>query len=210
MSIEDLRKFAAGLNPGELDDDERACLESLLADGWDDFNSGDDHGAGMEPYKLRGRMERVKWNPPELTFMIERHGATVLGSSRAELQSWTLDFNVKTRTFEEGGFRQKRPRKSPVRVDRIVDKLAEQILNHHPDDRLSWSGHDQVRIMIGKILPKGSAVPQTLSDRRRRLRDALAVRLEPAGWKMITPNVFRHDIADGRYSGMPEERGDPR
>ena len=71
MSIEVLRKFTAGLNPGELDDDEKACLETLLADCWDDFDGGcDDHGGGMLPSKLRGRMEKVKWITPNMVKII--------------------------------------------------------------------------------------------------------------------------------------------
>ena len=38
-----------------------------------------------------GRMEKVEWQPPYLTFSIERHGATVKGSTRAELQNWQVD-----------------------------------------------------------------------------------------------------------------------
>ena len=63
-------------------------IEAHLAPVWDAL-AGDD--GGMTSRKLHGRMEVVLWNPPRLTFYIERHGATVLGSSRAEVQEWTVD-----------------------------------------------------------------------------------------------------------------------
>jgi hypothetical protein len=38
-------------------------------------------------------MEDLEWNPPMLSFIIERHGAMVLGSTRAENQRWEIDMN---------------------------------------------------------------------------------------------------------------------
>ena len=60
----------------------------------------------MAGHKLIGRMENVEWHPPILTFLIERHGGTVLGSARAELQRWTVDLDRRTATCERVGHRQ--------------------------------------------------------------------------------------------------------
>ena len=67
-------------------------LEKALAGCWDDF-TGD--SGGMTPSKLHDRMEEVFWEPPILDFVIERHGGTVMGSTRAELQYWTIMWIVK-------------------------------------------------------------------------------------------------------------------
>lgn len=47
-----------------------------------------------------GRMEAVRWDPPVLSFTIERHGAMSAGSTRAELQQWRIDLDRKTARCE--------------------------------------------------------------------------------------------------------------
>jgi hypothetical protein len=42
------------------------------------------------------RAEELSWNPPILSFTIERHGATARGSSRAELHEWTVNLHEGT------------------------------------------------------------------------------------------------------------------
>jgi hypothetical protein len=83
--IDKLQSYLATIPPGTIAD--TAELEGLLATCWDDFSG--DHG-GMEGRKLLGRMEDVAWNLPLLTFTIERHGGTALGSTRATLQEWVM------------------------------------------------------------------------------------------------------------------------
>lgn len=81
-----LRDLLATLSPGPIPN--LGDLERSLAACWHEFK-GDD--GGMEGYKLLHRMENVAWHPPILSFTIERHGGTVLRSSRATLQEWWLD-----------------------------------------------------------------------------------------------------------------------
>jgi hypothetical protein len=163
---------------GEIAD--TAELEELLAECWDEFVG--DYG-GMEPYKLFGRMEDVSWSYPILEFVIERHGGTAMGSSRAELQYWTLDVEHKTRSMYIEGYRQVEPRAAPVDVKPIADELVRLITAGSKDPRLQWSAAGHVRILTGKILPTESAVKQTLEGRRRRLNNAIAERLLPLGWQ---------------------------
>jgi hypothetical protein len=84
--------------PGEVADTTE--LERLLAASWHKF-SGDD--GGMSGQKLLGRMENVAWAPPKLTFTIERHGGTVRGSTRAELQHWEVNADQQTAAIEKRG-----------------------------------------------------------------------------------------------------------
>src|SRR4051794_33633574 len=84
--------YLQGQEPGGLHDTEE--LERHLADSWAAFEGHD--AEDMTPEKLLGRMEQAEWSPPVLTLVIERHGRTCLGSSRADLHRWTI--NVIERT----------------------------------------------------------------------------------------------------------------
>src|SRR5215831_20472355 len=64
--------------PGAIEGHAKYNVMHLLANCWHELE-----GAGetaMQARKL-DRAEDVSWNPPVLSFTIERHGATVLGSS---------------------------------------------------------------------------------------------------------------------------------
>jgi hypothetical protein len=96
--MQQLLEYLSTMSPGEIAD--VGQLDSLLAACWDQFDGG--NAEGMEAYKLLGRMESISWNPPVLSFTIERHGGTVLGSTRADLQSWEV--NVRGRCARGVGF----------------------------------------------------------------------------------------------------------
>src|ERR1700677_2636027 len=70
--------FALPLGPVS----ETTDLERLLSACWDELGGAN---GGMEGHKLLGRMGEVEWTRPILSFTTERHGGTVMGSSRAEL-----------------------------------------------------------------------------------------------------------------------------
>src|SRR5271157_472113 len=99
--MDELRNYLNTLEPGPVE--ETTHLERLLAEVWDDL--GGDNG-GMAGIKLIRRMERVEWHRPILTFLIERHGGTVLGSTRAELQRWSVHLDRGTATCVRTGHRQ--------------------------------------------------------------------------------------------------------
>lgn len=187
-AIERIRQYCASLPPGPVAD--VLTLERLLAAVWDEL-SGDD--GGMEAYKLLNRMENPIWNPPVLIFRIERHGGTVLGSSRAEVQEWTVDLERMTKTVKEVGRRQVGPLQPRLDVKPIVADLCNAILKGNQDDRLKWDGTSKVKLLIGKVLPEGSAVKDTLADRRKRLRNELSRLLAPEGWKLVSPNLYERE-----------------
>jgi hypothetical protein len=180
-----LQDFLTGIPPGSITD--TGVLDRLLADSWDEFE-GDD--GGMEGRKLIGRMEDVAWNPPLLTFAVERHGGTVLGSTRATLQEWTVDMEMKTVRCVEARHRQLRPMRPRLDVASIAEEIAAQIVNRQRDHRLKWYADGHVRFLVGKVLPKGSAVRQTLAARRKRLRESVRERLAGQGWQECGVNVF--------------------
>lgn len=169
-------------------------LQRLLAGSWNELAGGD---GGMTGKKLLGRMENVVWQPPKIVFRIERHGATVLGSSRAELQEWTIDLEQRTANVEMVGRRQVRPMQGRLDVQPVAEEIAAAILGGRPDDRLKWDGEDHVRLLVGEVFSAGSAVKETLAGRRKRLREAVTRLISPAGWQMVKANVFERSEGTG-------------
>jgi hypothetical protein len=182
-----------------------AHLGRLLAAVWDDL--GGDQG-GMTGDKLIGRMEQVEWNAPLLTFTIERHGGTVLGSTRAELQHWIIDLDHRTATCRSTGHRQLSPMAKRVDVSPIAEEVAGKIVNGEADDRLHWCGDERVRVEMSRIFPDRSGFKQTVQGRRKRFREALMERLCPRGWVHLGGNTFG---SSGTSGGLdPREEGGPR
>lgn len=83
-------------------------------------------------------------------------------------------------------------------VKPVAEEIAAAILEGQPDDRLKWDGTDHVRLLIGKVLPAGPAVKETLAGRRKRLREAVASLIAEAGWKMVKANSFERSEGAGR------------
>jgi len=170
--MEALRSYLNSIPPGQIQD--ASMLEQLLAACWHEF--GGDDGA-MAGYKLRGRMEEVQWNPPILSFRIERHGGAAMGSTRAEIQHWELDIDQEVRSLRHVGGRQLRPMTPGLNVKPLAEEVADLIERRQEDERLKWYSDDRVRVVLAKILPAGSAVQQTLAGRRKRFWKALDERL---------------------------------
>lgn len=191
-SLDELRRHLFALPDGPVT--ETAQIERLLSEGWNGIDCGNDSG-GMLAYKLHGRMESVEWMPPLLSFIIERHGGTVCGSSKAELQHWTLDLDLGTANWTRGGFRQLHPQQPKLDVQPMAAEVAKQIVEGSAVPALIWSkDRKTVRVAIGQLLPadRGTA-KQTLSSRRKRLRKAIETMLEAGGWRAIRANTFTKD-----------------
>lgn len=182
--MDELAAYLENLDRGSVE--ETTHLERLLAEIWDDLGGNDD----MAGHKLIGRMEHVEWHPPVLTFVIERHGGTVLGSTRADIQRWTVDLDQQTATCEPSGHRQLSSMARRVDVDPIADEVAVKIGTGEADDRFRWLGDGRVRVEMGRIFPEGSGYKQTVQGRRRRFREALIDRLSTMGWTHLGRNTF--------------------
>jgi hypothetical protein len=184
--MKELRKYLGGQKPGPLK--MTSDVEHLLAEVWGDLGSDD---GGMAGSKLIGRMEQVEWQPPILSFRIERHGGAVLGSTRAEMQHWSVDLDSRMATFERTGHRQLSPTASRVDIARTAAEIVELIVGGVIDDRLRWLGDGRVRVLMGNIFPQGSGFKQTVQGRRKRLSEALIEVLAPRGWTHLGRNTFR-------------------
>jgi hypothetical protein len=197
-AVATLHAWLSQIAPGEIRDTSE--VERLLAVAWTDL-AGD--FGGMRPDKLFSRMEDVSWESPLLTFQIERHGATALGSSRAEMQTWTINLEKGTACCESSGYRQLSPRQRPLDVRPMAEEVAALILEHVEDARVKWLDRETVRVNSGVILPKGSAVKMTLANRRKRFRLALAERLAPHGWVQVRANKYQ--LRRGKESAQCEQ-----
>ena len=79
------------------------------------------------------------------------------------------------------GHRQLRPTQPRLNVEPLVEEIVESIMAGPQDHRLKWDDDGLVEVLVGKIIPEGSAAKQTLSGRRKWLRKALLERLEAEG-----------------------------
>jgi len=189
-----LRGFARNLKPGEIAD--RAALEALLSQCWHELKLEGDEG-GMDGYKLIGRMENVVWNPPVLTFRIERRGGTVYGSVYAEIQAWTVDVEKGTASCAaSAGRRMVGERDKPFEAGAAARQIADLITSRKSDPRLEWKTATKVRILVGKVVPATNL--QTSTARRKRFWQALQLELAPRGWVVAGLFAVKQDSPEAR------------
>jgi hypothetical protein len=105
-----------------------------------------------------------------------------LGSTRAELQLWTVDTDLEGADCEYYGYRQVEKRQAPVNVRPIAEELAQLIIDRSQDGCLKWSADGRVRVLTGQFFQEGSSPKQTVRDRRKRLLKVLEEFLAPHGW----------------------------
>jgi hypothetical protein len=184
--LKELLDFLSSIQKGAILDTTK--LKSLLSACWEDFDGSNEEG--MVGHKLHGRMQDVFWDNPILSFTIERHGGTVLGSTRAERHLWEINIDQKTASCHKVGYRQMLPRQPSLNVRPIAEEIVQLIVNRQENERLKWNKDGSVRVQIGKIFPTGSAVKQTLASRRKRFREMVDGLIINAGWQKIRANVY--------------------
>lgn len=188
-----VRTFLDAQGTGPLAD--TGGLIARLARAWPDLaGSG---GEAMEPRRL-GRLVDPEWLPPVLTFVVERHGGTVRGSTRADRQRWTVDLDAGTAVPATIGYRQLRPRAARLDVDSIVADVVRLVAGGVDDERLRWSAdRGTVRVAVGRLVPAGGP-KQTVEGRRRRVGARLQVATAEAGWSKTAAATFTRSPADAK------------
>ena len=181
-SYETLSDFLKAQPPGPVDID-----VELLAACWETLSGS--HLEGMTPEKLH-RIENPEWRPPLLCFDIERHGPTVLGSSRADLHHMAIDIDKKSVDTVNGAYRQLRPKANSLDVGPLCQEVADLIRNQQVNEKLKWSTNGSVFVEIGQVIPNTGGPKRTLEGRRRRFRELLEEILRPYGWRQVGPNRF--------------------
>lgn len=195
-----LYEYLKSCSPGPLEDVNavarrlQACWEEL--DGHDQTN--------MRWDKLR-RIEQPIWQPPHLTFVIERHGQTVHGSSRATAYTWQVDVPAGKASIVGEKRRQLYAMDKRLDVRPIATSLAEAIAGEAEDPRLKRTKDGQVRIDIAAVIPETNK--QTTAARRARLRRELTRLLADRGWREVRANVYVR--SDGAPPVATVGRGKP-
>jgi hypothetical protein len=195
-AIHALREFLAALPAGPIS--ETRQLEYLLAESWSSLHGA--RRAGMDGYKIVGRAESMCWNPPSLTFTIERHGGTVMGSTRAELQDWCIDVSSATAEIVKTRRRQIRSTAKRVVVAGLAEQIAEAILSGREHEALKRYPDGRVRVLISTVIPD-DGFKQTISGRRKRFRKTLETKLAEHGWESVSMNSYKRKVAEDVAQG---------
>lgn len=182
-----LKQLRDYLQENVRDEHHRDEVGRLLANCWDCFDGTTE--TNMRACKLIGRIEEPSWKSPVLEFSIERHGQTMLGSSRAPVYRWRVDLERRVASIVGEARRQLYPMDSRLDVNPIAATLADAIVGGHADPRIVRNNDGSVRLKIGMIIPETNQ--QTTQARRKRLRKRLSAILTPHGWKELRPNVYQ-------------------
>jgi hypothetical protein len=183
-----LRRYLDAQEGSELADTQ--TLIALLVPVWDQLE--DAKAYAMSADKL-DRLESPSWSPPLLTFTIERHGGTVQGSSRAEMQQWAIDLDTLTAEAASASYRQLTPARKRLDIASIASRIAAAIAEEADEPWLEWSrDRSEVRVLSSHFINPDSAPRETLDGRRKRLRSTLRDELEKIGWvPMSQPGRYR-------------------
>jgi hypothetical protein len=191
-SLETLRRFLNAQSGGDLADAQ--TLATLLAPIWNRLDGGD--ASAMAADKL-DRLETASWLSPRLVFRIERHGGRVLGSSRGEIQEWTLDLDTLTAQVSDVSHRQLAPRRKRLDINLIAVRITATIREGADEQWLEWSSdRSEVRVLTSHFINPDRASKETLDGRRKRLKRALCDELTKIGWiPMSQPGRYRRSGA---------------
>ncbi|HVX13053.1 MAG TPA: hypothetical protein VHC22_17855 [Pirellulales bacterium] len=148
---------------------EGSQIDNMLSACWDKLDGANE--GGMQGHKLIGRMENVEWQPPFLSFTIERHGGTVLGSTRADLQHWQIDIERKTASLVRSGRRQLRPMAARTDIKAVATEIVRNVLAKIDDERVKVLPDGNVKVMGAVVFPAGSGYKQTIQGRRKKLAE---------------------------------------
>jgi hypothetical protein len=180
-----LRKLPHGSIPLGMRD---KVLE-LVEESWDKFD-------GSNRTKMEvGKIDRdddpmdLLWDQPKLTLTVDRHGGAVMGSTRAERQTWTLNLETLTTIQSVSGYRQLRPNSRKLDVTPIAKAVCEAVQRGPASASdlinrgiVEWRGGDEIRVKHANLIPNVGP-NDTISGRRKRLREKLKSEMEAIGWE---------------------------
>lgn len=174
--------------PGELRPGDEDRIIGVLAKCWDQLSGATE--TSMRAYKLH-RVERLEWSPPILSFTMERHGGTVFGSTRAELQKWTVNVETGIADHSPGARRQLEPTAKRLDVAPIAGRVYEAVDNGPTsqsqlvkEGTVTWQDERRLIIKHGALIPN-EGFKQTVAGRPKRLRQELIRGLGERGWHLI-------------------------
>lgn len=187
-NLRKLREILSAVPAGQV---EESGIEIALAACWDELKGSND--SNMIGGKLYGRTEELEWNPPILSFKIERHGATVNGSSRAHRHLWSVNVENGEASRKDCGYRQLTPISPRYNAKFDAEEVVKIILSGEDDKRLIWKqDRREVKVDIATIVPMGGS-NETEKARRKRFRTACETMLKEHGWEVVRYNVYRKE-----------------
>jgi hypothetical protein len=143
--ITDLKAFLEMQPPGPVLDADACRLKQLLSSCWHDFAGSSE--TNMYSGKI-WRIEDPEWHSPILSFSIERHAQTVMGSTRASLYEWSLDIENRTAEIVRERKRQLRPNAKRLDVKAIAQTLADAIISGRSDERAKIGSDGRVKAAL--------------------------------------------------------------
>jgi hypothetical protein len=188
----ELKAILNNLQCGSIPPDIQEQVLDLVTTCWGEFE-----GSGATEMEARkicrdGGPKDLTWDPPEFSFTIDRHGGTVMGSKRAERQTWTLNLQMLTATPGVSGYRQLRPNSPKFDVTPVAKDICEAVQRGPatPSDFVDrgiveWRGNDEIRVKHADLVPN-EGPNQTISGRRKRLRDKLQSEMKAIGWEQVS------------------------
>ena len=191
--LEELRDHLKQIPVGIVANTERAEVLRLLKKIWERLPgaSAESTAAG----KLR-RAEDLRWEPPNLCFVLERHGHTVFGSKQASLHEWVVNLESGQASLAARRNRQLYPVAKRFDANAVADEIASLIVKRSEDPRLKWLEDMTVQVMLSKATP--SDIKQTQAARSKRLRKALTAKLSASGWNALPGSrcLFERRLAE--------------
>lgn len=184
VDLKELKRLLADVSPGSVV--KNPGIVMALASSWDELRYIGLDG-GMKAEKITtGRIEDLTWEPPMLKFQIERHGGTVNGSTRAELQRWRVNVETGTCELYSSGRRQLTSMAKRWDHKPIALVLAEHLRSGKDHAGLRWAKTGKATISR-TIIPAASA--PTTNERAKRLNKAIGEALGDPDWRL---KVWRH------------------
>jgi hypothetical protein len=190
MSIREMTELLQNVSAGPVPSNLVNPLLEQTAQSWSEFEGSD--ATNMAAWKIRRDDGATdwQWDPPILSFRIERHGGTVLGSSRAEKQRWRLNLKTQVASHQIVGHRQLRPNAPKLDVKSLAERVSEA-LQEGPMSRsdlvtkaIAWKG-DEVEVKSRNLIPIDGP-KRTVQGRVQRFRGALIERMTSAGWQRVS------------------------
>lgn len=152
---------------------------------------GDDQSTFL--YKLSNReVEDLQVVDGRIHFTLERHGALVRGSTFADLHHWVVDPETMTKWIEGNSKRRLAPTSSKIDIAELVSRISLAVEQRDPDV-VTELADGALQVKIAQLIPD-SGPRQTVADRRKRARNALAVELAKRGLQVSPKWIIRKNF----------------
>ncbi len=163
-------------------------IEQVLIACWDELRGSSENRTCAD--KLARRTESMQWEYPWLTFKIERHGATMMGSTRANMNNWRVNVQTGEAQCTEGKRRQIKPMDARLNVMPLAEEMARAIRLGLEAFELKWINTERVKVLTYLLIEGNNA--QTIAGRCKRFYKCLDELLQGSGWVRVKKtNIYQ-------------------